>query len=172
MRHCLLTLILFAPFVTMGQVPDPAESPDTPRNDTIFVDQEQIEAAELEQQAESADLFDGVSREQAKSLFETHLAAGQFDEAVDAAKYGLAFLESELGPDHVDLVPALNDLGNALLRNQQPQQALVQFERSADLLRDHRGLFTRELFQPLLGQGFEQQMVCEHELAVDSFRRG
>ncbi len=142
--------------------------------DTIFVDDELVLLEELSAAETPSDIdrLSGVSRAQAKSLYDTHLAAEQFDEAVDAARYGLELLESELGANDVELAPALNDLGSALLRTGEPQEALLHFERSADLLRNQKGLFTKDLFAPLLGQGYAQQMVGEHGLAVDSFRRG
>ncbi|MEM9530731.1 MAG: tetratricopeptide repeat protein [Pseudomonadota bacterium] len=110
-----------------------------------------------------------VDRFEARQVFTNYMVAEQYPEAVEAAATGLELARTELGDGHIDTVPYITDLGNALLRNGQPGEARIQFEKSITVLRDKAGIFHEDLVEPLTGLGLAFQDMAEHDQAIDSF---
>lgn len=110
-----------------------------------------------------------VDRFEARQVFANYMLAEQYPEAIEAAVTGLDLAREELGSEHPDTIDYINDLANALLRNDQPGEARIQFEKSVSLLRETAGIFSGELVEPLVGLGLAFQDMDEHDLAVDTF---
>ncbi len=155
----------------------PTIEPDSPlpgeaESDELITTVEEELSSEIDEQAPPPLVDLGISREQARELYRTHVAAEQYDEALTAARYSLALTEQEYGPLSLELVPALHELGDVLLRTKQPDKAFVHYERSEKLIQDQQGIFARELFTPYMGKGLSLQQLGEHDAAIDEFRRG
>lgn len=111
-----------------------------------------------------------VDRFEVRQVFANYMAAEQYPEAIDAAAVGLELARDELGEESLELVPYINDLGNALLRNDQPGEARIQFEKSVALVREQAGVFDSTLVEPLVGLGLAFQDMGEHPEAITSFQ--
>lgn len=110
-----------------------------------------------------------VDRYEARQVFINYMRSEEYPQAIDAAATGLELTRTELGEGHLETVPYINDLGNALLRNGQPGEARIQFEKSVNLLREKAGIFSTELVEPLIGMGLAFQDMSEHDQAIDTF---
>lgn len=110
-----------------------------------------------------------VDRFEARQVFSNYMVSEEYPAAIEAAVTGLTLTREELGENHPETIPYMNDLANALLRNNQPGEARIQFEKSVSLLRETAGVFSPELVEPLVGLGLAFQDMDEHDQAIDTF---
>ncbi len=138
---------------------------------------EQVSVAALADQlmtvrAEPPEDLDPVKldRAEVRQVYQNYMQAEQFDEAIDAARAGLQLTVAEFGPNHVETVDYLNDLGNALLQTGEPGEARVAFEQSVAIVKNQMGVFNPALIEPLHGLGVALQRLGEHDQAISSFQ--
>lgn len=112
-----------------------------------------------------------VDRFEASMLYDTYLENRDFGQAFEAARIQLELTEQEFGLTDPRLVPALNDMGEALLYVSQPAEAKQQFQRSMELVRAHKGIFSPDLRVPLQGMAEADQAMGAHESAILNFQR-
>ena len=171
--------LLFAPFLLAGVgtgwcqqslLPEPASAPveEAPVSAATVADPLVGDPAPL---APSGDEGYVVDRFEAAQLFHQFVENQDYVQALEAADTGLRLSEAELGPRDMALVPALNNMGQALLYLNQPVEARPYFERSLDIVRAERGIYAAEMFEPLMGIGEADQAVGRHEEAVHAFLR-
>ena len=113
----------------------------------------------------SMDRFEG------RAIFQGHMEARQYAEAVTVAEQVLVLSERDLGMVSLELVPVLDELGTALVLAGRPEESIQHFERSVDLLRDLDGIFSVDLVSPYSGMGMAMQRLGNHEGAVGFFQR-
>lgn len=112
-----------------------------------------------------------VDRFEASILFDAYIENKDYGQAVEAARIQLELSETEFGLDDLRLVPALNDMGQALLLIEQPAEAKQHFQRSHDIIRAQKGIFSADLRRPLVGMGEADQAMGNHDGAILSFQR-
>jgi len=154
--------------VTPAAVPDAGLENAVPE-DTV---DEQLES-DTGRAASSSDPLAGPSmdRFEARAIFQGHIDERQYAEAVAIAEQVLSLTERDLGMVNLELVPALDSLGTALLLAGQPEESIRHFERSVELLQDYDGIFSDDLVSPFAGLGMAMQRLGNHEGAVGFFQR-
>ncbi|MEM9300687.1 MAG: tetratricopeptide repeat protein [Pseudomonadota bacterium] len=161
--HRILTFsLLLATAVSFAQTEDAGEATDV--------------AAAMNAFAPATDdgtdpLAAGADRLEAGMLYRSFAETGDYPQALDAAARALALTEDEFGMTARELVPALNDMGEALLLNRRPAEAKEMYARSVALVEQNEGIFSPRLFTPYLGAGESDQMMGRHEEAVLNFQR-
>ncbi len=78
---------------------------------------------------------------------------GDLDAARATGERIVAILEAELGPDHVDLAPALYNLGDVLFELGRYAEAAPRFRRSLEIAEANLGPHAPQLAYPLRGLG-------------------
>ena len=116
---------------------------------------------------------DGVvlDRLEVRTAFLGYFNSEQYEQAVDAGELMVEMTEQEFGPEHLEIAPALNGLGAALLRAGRSAEAATYFERSIAVYQNQLGVFAAESVDPLMGLGLVQQDLGEHDGALRTFQR-
>ncbi len=150
----------------------PAADPDLPfhADDPLGIADHAPQPDQSEDASDAPDEPTRLDRQEVRQVYLNYMQAEQFDEAIDAARAGLEMTVAEFGPDHVETVDYLNDLGNALLLTGEPGEARVAFEQSVAIVKNELGVFSPRLIEPLHGLGVALQRLGEHDQAIGNFQ--
>lgn len=159
-------LLLFAPLWSQEATQADAESATQPTEESI---QQPLDPGTPTDTLGVDDL--AVDRFEAATLYRQYMENDDYQQALEAAEVGLQLSEHEFGPTHIGVVSALNDMGEALLFNNQPEEAQHHFTRSIMIVRSQRGIYSPELYEPLVGLGRAEQAIGKHEEATLNFLR-
>lgn len=150
--------VFFAASALQAQEGEPGPQP---------VDSGQVQGALVVEPVEDIEL----DRVEAGQLYEFYLENRDYEQALEAADVELALSEEAFGVDDPAIIPALNHKANALLLNNEPQQAKGLFERAAVLAQYNDGIFSELLYEPYKGVGIAELKMNNPAAAQIAFVR-
>jgi tetratricopeptide (TPR) repeat protein len=113
----------------------------------------------------------GNERTDAYRAFREHFDARRFSEALPAAQQVVTLSEKQYGPEQMELVVPLTNLGATQLRLNTYFEAEESFRRALKIVEAREGGFAIDIIRPLLGLGATYAAAGQHEDAAVQLRR-
>ncbi len=110
-------------------------------------------------------------RTEAYRTFREHFDAHRFTEALPPAQQVVQLSEKEFGPEQMELVLPLTNLGATQLRLNNYSEAEDTFKRALKIVEAREGGYTEDIIRPLLGLGATYAAAGQHTDAIVQLRR-
>ncbi len=104
-------------------------------------------------------------------VFRGHFDAGRFEEALPAAEQVVQLSEKQYGPDQMELVIPLTNLGATQLRLEIYFDCESTFKRAIEIVESREGGYSQDMIRPLMGLGATYAGASQHIEAAEQFRR-